>query len=137
MVEAAWHAKQRSNNKTVFRHLFQIFGTNVLWVHAKFKVKTRDGSLDYKRIFYHLFVKNALDNHNAACNTATARNKYHGEKQSFNWEKYTNLHVEKHNIKATLTAHGYYDWTGQKKVIFFLQWIKTKDINHGTAWQFP
>ena len=92
-------------NKTVFRHLSQIFGTNSLLVHAKCVVKTIDGSLAYKRILSHLFGKNSLNNRDVACNTTISISEYHGDKQSFNWENYTNLNVEQHSIKSILTAH--------------------------------
>ena len=70
----------KEDNNTVFRHLFQIFGTTVLWVHANCAVNTRDGHLAYKRIFIHLFGKNVLENPDATCDTAISRIEYHGEK---------------------------------------------------------
>ena len=67
----------KEDNNTVFRHLFQIFGTTVLWVHANCAVNTRDGRLAYKRIFSHLFVNNVLDNCDVAYDTVIARIEYH------------------------------------------------------------
>ena len=38
--------------------------------------------------------------------------------------------MEQHNIKSTLTSHGYYDWTVQQKARLLFQGIKKKDIEH-------
>ena len=38
--------------------------------------------------------------------------------------------MEQHKIKVILTDHGYYDYTVQKKVIFVLEGINTKYIDH-------
>ena len=63
----------KEDNKIVFRHFLQIFGTNSLWAHTKCAVKTRYRRLVYKIIFSHFFGKNVLDNFDAAYDTAIAR----------------------------------------------------------------
>ena len=85
-------------------------------MQAKFAVKTRNGRIMYKCIYNQLFLKNALGNRDAACETTIGYLEYHCEKKIFNWEKYTNLHVEHHTIKATMTAHGFNDWSEAHKV---------------------
>ena len=52
----------------------------------------------------------------------------HGKKKSFNWEKYTTLHVEQYNIKATLTAHGFNYWLEALIVRYLIKFIKTNLI---------
>ena len=100
-----------TGNKSVFRELTHIFSRSALWVHSKYAVKTRGRWIMYKRIYNHLFGRNVLGNRNAACETMIGRLKYHGEKKTFNWEKYMDLYVEQHNVKATLTAQGFHDWS--------------------------
>lgn len=63
----------KEDNKTVFCHFLQIFGTNALWAHTKCAVKTRYRRLSYKIIFSHFFGKNVLDNFDAVYDTAIAR----------------------------------------------------------------
>ena len=70
----------KEDNKTVFPHLSHIFGTTVLWFHAKCAFNNRYGILAYKRIFSHLFCNIALENRDAACDTVITKIEYHGEK---------------------------------------------------------
>ena len=70
-----------------------------------------------------------MGHRDAACETTIGRLEYHGEKKSFNWEKYTNLHVEQHNIKATLTSHGSNNLPEAKKVCYLIKGIKTNLVD--------
>ena len=105
-----------TDNKIFFCELSHIFSGRDLWVHSKCVVKTRNRQLAYKRNQNHLFGRNALGNRDAVCETTIGRLEYQSEKKSFNWEKYTNLHVDQHNIKATLYSHGFNDWSEAQKV---------------------
>ena len=40
-----------------------------------------------------------------------------------------NLHVEHHNIKATLTSHGFNYWSETQKVLYFIKGINNNLIN--------
>ena len=94
-------------------------------MHAKYAVKTLNIHLVYKRIYNHLFGSNALGRRNASCETTIGRLEYHGEKKSFNWEKYTNLHVEQNGIKSTLTDHGFNYWSEAQKSRYLIKLINT------------
>ena len=41
-----------------------------------------------------------------------------------------NLNVYQNNIKATLTAHGFNDWSEAQKVIYLIKSIKTNIVEH-------
>ena len=114
-----------TDSKIILHDISHIFRGSALWVHAKCAVKTRNRRLMYKRIYNHLFGRKLLGNCNAACVTKIGCLEHYGEKKSINWDKYTNLHVDQHNINATLTDHGFNDWSEAHKVIYLIKGIKT------------
>ena len=73
--------------------------------------------------------RNSFGNRNVMCETKIGRLEYYGKKKSFNWEKYTNLHVEQYNIKDTLTAHGFNYWSEAQKVRYLVKRIQINLVN--------
>ena len=98
-----------TDNNIFFCDISHTFSGSASWVHAKCAFKTHDRRLAYNRIYKNLFGRNALVNSNATCEATIGHLDYHVENKNFNWEKYTNLHVEQNNIKTKLTTHGFND----------------------------
>ena len=51
-----------------------------------------------------------------------------GDGKNFNWDKYTNLHVDQHNVKSLLVTHGFTDYTDAQKVCCLIDSIKTANL---------
>ena len=98
------------------------------WVHAKAAAKTKGGRLAYRRIYQHIFGVNALAIRDAACDSKIRALKYTGDHKNFNWYRYTNLHVEQHNVNSSIITHGFTDFTDAQKACYLIDGIKTANL---------
>ena len=95
------------------------------WVHSKASSKTKDGRLAYRHTYQQIFWLNDLAFHDASCDIKIRPLEYTGDQKNFNWDRYTNLHVEQHNVKSSLVTHGFTDYTDAQKVRYLIDGIKT------------
>ena len=51
-----------------------------------------------------------------------------GDRKNFNWDQYTNLHVEQHNVKSSIVTHGFNYYTDAQKVHYLIDGIKTANL---------
>ena len=64
----------------------------------------------------------------AACDSKIQALEYTGDCKNFNWDWYTNFHVEQHNVKSSLVTYGFTDYTNAQKVLYLIDGIKTANL---------
>ena len=99
-----------------------------LWVHANAAAKTKDCQLAYRRIYQQIFEVHDLDIHDNVCDSKIRALEYMCDQKKFNWDWYTNLYVEQHNVKSSLVTPGFSDYTDAKKVCYMIDGIKTANL---------
>ena len=118
----------RQDNQIIYQEFLYMLGNLSFWVHSKAAAKTKDGRLSYRRIYQQIFGVNALAICDAACDSKIRSLEYTGDRNNFNWDRYTNLHVDQHNVKSSLATHGFTDYNDAQKVRYLIDGIKTANI---------
>ena len=117
------------DNTKVWDLMFSIFNQDEAWVYIKAFRRTRNGRGAYEALWNHYLGPNNVEN---MANTAESKLEsltYYGEKRRFNFEKYTRIHKEQHEILAGLTEYGYAGIDERSKVRHLNKGIKTNALD--------
>lgn len=118
------------NSKLVFNILADVTRDHSCWTYVKPFLKTLDGRGAFLALKDHFLGAHMIDSLAAGAEKILAEATYNGEGRRWDFEKYTNLHLQQHTILSELVAHGYSGIDERSKVRYFIAGIKTDKLEH-------
>ena len=99
------------------------------WTYVKKGQRTRDGRLAFRSMYNHYLGPNAVDNMANSVERKLTRTTYEGEKKRWNFEKFTNVHMNAHHTLEGLTRYGYAGIDERSKVRYLIDGVKTPSLD--------
>ncbi len=99
------------------------------WTYVKRGQRTRDGRLAFRSMYNHYLGPNAVDNMANSAERKLTRTTYEGEKKRWNFEKFTNVHMNAHHTLEGLTRYGYAGIDERSKVRYLIDGVKTPSLD--------
>lgn len=99
------------------------------WTYVKPAQRRKDGRAAYWNLHNHYLGPGNVDNMANAAERKLQRTTYIGEKKRWNWEKYTKVHADQHQILNDLVEHGYSGIDERSKVRHLIDGIKTPKLD--------
>ena len=118
-----------SDRMALWRLGASLFKNTEAWPYYKVGKKNEDGRKGFRSVWNHYLGPNNVDHMASAAEKVLATASYHGEKKSWNFEKYATLHMEQHNILESLVEHGYTGIDARSKVRYLNDGIKTSALD--------
>lgn len=118
-----------SDRMKLWRHGASLFKNTEAWPYYKVGKKNEDGRMGSKSVWNHYLGPNNVDHMAASAEKLLAQSSYHGEKKSWNFEKFATMHMEQHNILESLVEHGYNGIDARSKVRFLNDGIKSTTLD--------
>jgi hypothetical protein len=119
----------RADNVTVYNKIVELTRDHECWTYVKDAQRTRDGRKAFFNLKTHYLGRHNIDNLATSAEKKLATTSYNGEGRNWNFEKYVTTHVAQHSILADLVQHGYSGIDARSKVRYFLDGIRTKDLD--------
>ena len=118
------------DRRIVARILYDLLSKLNIYVHMTQSVNKQDGRAAYLDLRNGMFSSKSLTLRNVALEKTIDALEYRGEVKNFDWRRYTDKHIDCHNIKAAIASHdGFVDWTEDEKVRKLWAGIKCADID--------
>ena len=115
----------KTDNQKVWELLAQMCRDKDCWTYIKTAQRSRDGRAAYNALYNHYLGPNSVDNMANSAERKLQSLSYTGEKRRWNFDKYTRLHVEQHQVLEGLTRFGYAGIDERSKVRYLIDGIKT------------
>jgi hypothetical protein len=95
------------NSKLVFNILADVTRDHTCWTYIKPFFKTLDGRGAYLALKDDFLGAHMINSLAASAKKILIESTYNGEGRRWDFERYTNLHLQQHTILSELVAHGY------------------------------